>query len=152
MYVVTIMIPWIMIYVNNMQELNNFLSKFKTSLIVLLLIILFCAIGIFRLGINDFSFLMYIFCRANFTSYSSVTYLLYNSGMPLLNNGILFISSFLGVILSFLIGNKDSLYLLLEHLGVYYESPFGVTSVVVYLFTSFGLIGSFVFIGFLTFL
>lgn len=152
MYVVTVIIPWVMVYVNSLQDIKVTIKKFKTSLILVSLTLLFCAIGIFRLGINDFSFLMYMFfVEPIFTSYSSITYLLYNPEIPFLNNGILFINSFLGVVPSFFMENKEELYLLPEHLGFYYEAPFGATSVVVYLFTSFGIIGSFVFIGFLTF-
>ncbi|MBG6241248.1 MAG: oligosaccharide repeat unit polymerase [Candidatus Symbiopectobacterium sp. Dall1.0] len=152
MYVVTIIIPWLIIYGDNVKTLKDFIRKFKINLIMVSLIILFCAIGIFRLGIMDFSFMIYIFfAEPIFTSYSSVTYLLYNSDIPLLNNGMLFISSFLGIIPSFIMENKDSLYLLPEHMGFYYESPFGGTSIIVYLFTSFGIFGAFFFMCFWVF-
>ncbi|MDY4368061.1 O-antigen polymerase [Pectobacterium brasiliense] len=151
MYVVTIIIPWLMLYVNNVHDLKSFLKKFKVSILLIALVFLFCLIGIFRLGIRDLSFIIYIFfAEPIFTSYSTVTYLLFNPEIPLLNDGALFVNSFVGIIPSFLIDNKETLYLLPEHLGFYYESPLGATSVVIYLFTSFGILGSYFFIALLT--
>ncbi|WP_421300343.1 O-antigen polymerase [Aeromonas veronii] len=146
MYVVTIILPWVFIYLANRTALY---SRVKILSLVLLLVLFMGIVGIWRLGMSDISFIGYItMAEAIFTSISISTFLHLNENVPFLENGFYFISSLMGVLPSFIFPDKAQLFISPEQLGYKYESPLGATSLVVSLFTSFGYLGGLIYIMF----
>ncbi|EKO3717658.1 oligosaccharide repeat unit polymerase [Vibrio metschnikovii] len=138
MYVVTIIVSWALYFSN----LSTGIQRFKLVIFLLFFVLFFLSIGIFRLGIKDFSFLPYIFLgEPIFTSYSSSSFL-GNNDIPVLGHISLYIKSYIGLLPSFFFSDKTQLYTLPQHMGYDFIAPLGATSIVVYLTVSFGVIGS----------
>jgi len=144
MYVVTIIIPWFILLLSNK---NSLCSRSLIMFMISFLVLFMSVVGIWRLGMSDVSFIGYItMAEAIFTSISISTFLHHNIEIPFMENGVYFISSFMGVLPSFLFSEKAQLFISPEQLGYKYESPLGATSLVVSLFTSFGYIGGIIYI------
>lgn len=138
MYILTILVSWFLFKVNDVSTAT---SRSKLIYYLLLLVAFFSFVGIWRLGIASLDYLPYIvMAEPVFTSYSSASFIV-NNKIPLLGDIEIYFNSFVGLVPSFFIENKDQFYTLPSDLGYYYLNPLGATSVVVYMLVSFGALG-----------
>ncbi len=146
MYVVTVIIAWFLLICNR----SSGKKRVKYFFYFVSFAFIFSAIGIWRLGILDYSFLPYMFfAEPIFTSYSSSSFL-FNNEIPIFGDFSLYLKSFVGVLPSFFFPDKTSFYTTPQDLGYDFIAPLGATSIVVYSLVCFGILGTFFYILFLT--
>lgn len=149
MYVVTVLVPWMVMF---MQRRRLIKDRVYLFFVLSIFVIVMGCVGIFRLGGQSFTLLGYmVFAEPIFTSVSTASYLSLNDEIPFLENGLFFLSSFSGILPSFIFPDKLALLPSPSSFGYSYESPFGATSLVVSLFTSFGYVGGVLFFAFISF-
>lgn len=145
MYVVTVLVPWILLTINKGKPV-----KLKVVACIFAFVALFSFVGVFRSGAFNYSLIAYfIVAEPMFTSYSGASYLA-NNDVMIFGNPIFLIFSFIGILPSFFVPDKKSLYIEPFDIGIFYEAPFGATSVLVYVLVSFGVVGASFFLYFLS--
>lgn len=145
MYVVTVLVPWILFALNEGKPI-----KLKMVVFIFAFVVLFSLVGVARSGAFNYSLINYfIVAEPMFTSYSAVSYLS-NNEIMIFGKPVLMIYSFIGLLPSFIVPDKKSLYIEPFDLGIVYEAPFGATSILVYILVSFGVVGASFFLYFLS--
>lgn len=144
LYVITTLVSLLFFKIN----FNNYFSKLKALLIIALSSLIFLFVGMWRVDSFEADKIIFMFlAEPIYISISSFS-LIQSGNWTLFNTGVDFLSSFLNIIPSFLMPDKQSLLVSILDANDSIQSPYGGIGIIASSIANFGYVGGLAFMGF----
>jgi oligosaccharide repeat unit polymerase len=144
MYVLTVIISLLFFRIN----FNRYFSKFKLLLFISIVFFILLYVGMWRINTIEANNIIFMFLAESIYISISNFSLIQSGNWTLFNTGVDFLYSFLNIIPSFFMPNKQLLLVSILDANDSIQSPYGGIGIIASSVANFGYVGGLVFIGF----